>query len=234
MTMSLKKGDEPAVWTGRRKRCGKGGWGFPQRWPQSQWPWAECGQMGPNNGPAEVGPLIVIMLAKTQGSWTVTPKQPLPTAPRGATSHGTLVLGWRVLTGLQPAHDSFRQFRFPSRHRFYLKSWLRNILDPRARPCGQRSQAAEMKFLLATQMLHQRQTVWTGAHPPLTPPPKKKKKRIKKATRNTPKLTTPRGERLMATRAVRTETRGMLIYVTLDPFTASSLLCLSVLIPHSP
>lgn len=48
------------------------------------------------------------------------------------------------------------------------------------------------------------------------------------------KLSTPGGERRMGTRAVRTDTKGMLIYVTLDPFAASTLHSRSVLIPHRP
>lgn len=37
--------EEAAVGTGSRKRCGKGGGGFPRPWPQFQWPWAERGLM---------------------------------------------------------------------------------------------------------------------------------------------------------------------------------------------
>lgn len=48
------------------------------------------------------------------------------------------------------------------------------------------------------------------------------------------KRSTPGGERGMGTRAVRTDTKGMLIYVTLDPFAASTLHYRSVLIPHRP
>lgn len=46
---------------------------------------------------------------------------------------------------------SFRHFWFPPRHRFYLKSWLRNIFAPRARPCVQRSQAAEEMKLMTVR-----------------------------------------------------------------------------------
>lgn len=45
----------------------------------------------------------------------------------------------------------------------------------------------------------------------------------KRARGSETKLTTPRGERLMTTRAGRRDTKGMLIYMTLDPFTASKL-----------
>lgn len=47
-------------------------------------------------------------------------------------------------------------------------------------------------------------------------------------------LTTPTGERLMASGAVGTETAARLIYMILDPFNRVPSLCLSVLIPHRP
>lgn len=157
-------------------------------------------------------------------------------SPRGHKSHN-IILGWRVLTGLQPAHDSFRLFYFPSRRRFYLKSRLRNILDPRAGPCGQRSQAAEeMKLLKVVAALkHPRRSVRTAGPSyvmelsSIAVCPQQRKQAGEGSSGQT-KLSTPGGER----RAVRTDTTGMLIYVTLDPFAASVLHYLSVLIPHRP
>lgn len=93
----------------------------------SQRPWAGCGG---NNCPAEsrLFPIcsahssarcrsamfILTTIAEMQDCWTMTQKQPLPTPSWGATSHRTIILGWPVLTGLQPAHGSFQHFSFPA------------------------------------------------------------------------------------------------------------------------
>lgn len=98
---------------------------------------------------------------------------------------------------------------------FISKPRLWNILDPGARPCGQRSQAAEEVKLL---MKHRRRPARTAGPSyvmelsgiPLC------HRRGEGGRRGETKPTTPSGERPVAT--VRTETRGMLIYMTLDPF----------------
>lgn len=115
----LQTREEAAVGTGSRKRCGKGGRGFPRPWPQLQWPWAE---RRPNEAPEDTVAEFFIacgqtecllngilsMLIHMQNRGTITQ----PTTPLGAWSHGTIVLRSWVLKGLQPGHSQSSHFIF--------------------------------------------------------------------------------------------------------------------------
>lgn len=86
---------------------------------------------------------ILNMLTKIWDCGAVTQVLPPSTPPWGATSHTTIICemlsSHRPPTCPQPAKSCC----FPSRHPFNLIPWLWTILDPKAEPCGQRSQAPE-------------------------------------------------------------------------------------------
>lgn len=70
---------------------------------------------------------------------SVTPTRRSLRGQKSHSHHPDMVSSHRPPTCPQPA----KSFCFPSRRPFYLIPWLQTILDPTARPCGQRSQAPE-------------------------------------------------------------------------------------------